>query len=506
MASRNSPPNPRDFDLSPNVEPLEYYDYSDVEFDEEELLQETYDTDTGESDEESDDEDIASSSSSENSFAESDVEIASEALEDEVADDEVETASEASDDSLFFAQPPPPLIDDFLARIQEQSERVRSLATQLRLREERHARRVDHLSRQISRNANNNNNNNTMSNRRRQRSDSEEFNNPYLDDDELFMMEIEAPRRIVRQATPAARIRAAPAANAEVIDLTNEPDSPEEPGRGSLLQPRAAPVAPAAPPPRNPRRQGLSQRTPSLTRSDGSLLGNNPGEVIDLTLDDDVIIPPAPRHRQPQPLAPQRHPHPRRPHRQHPHPVALHRAPQQFIQNIAAFGGFGGVAGLMDRFELMIGQHFVNPLGRGPELNYAGGGHGAGASPKPAFEAPPKAREGFTRSAVTSDDDAVVCPGCEEELKFDPEDDSLSPPAAKRARTRKDQEEHHFWAVKECGHVYCRNCYENRSKGKNMAQPTFRTGTGGRTKKTLCNVPDCDSDVTNKTAWVGLFL
>ncbi|KAJ9144767.1 hypothetical protein NKR19_g6346, partial [Coniochaeta hoffmannii] len=76
---------------------------------------------------------------------------------------------------------------------------------------------------------------------------------------------------------------------------------------------------------------------------------------------------------------------------------------------------------------------------------------------------------------------------------------------AKRARTttRKDREEHHFWAVKACGHVYCRSCYENR-------RPTLKNGRttnfGVAEKKLLCAVDECTSDVTNKTAWVGIFL
>lgn len=400
---------------------------------------------------------------------------------DNESDNDIETASEASGDSLFVAQDPPapPLALDFLARFEQQHERVRHLTNELRVQEERNALRLRRLGQVYH------------------RFDPEEFDDADLDD-ELILMEIE-PRR-PRRATPAAR--AAPAADAEVIDLTNVPDSPDRPARGSLLQPRAPPPAPSVLH-RNPRRQGPIQRTPSLTRSDGSLLGNNRGEVIDLTLDDDA--PPAAAPIQPPPR--------RQPARAL-QTGNVRETIMQALNNSRAFRAFPGMPDIFQQLfhghpaelELVMGGPGMNPLGaNAPNLNYGGANR---PSPKPAYVPPPKPRDGFTRSAVTSDEDAVVCPGCEEELKYDPEDSSpLSPPAPKKARqSRKDQEEHHFWAVKECGHVYCKNCYENRSKGKGLAKPTFRTGLESARRKTLCNVPDCDSDVTNKTSWVGLFL
>ncbi|OIW34198.1 hypothetical protein CONLIGDRAFT_570424 [Coniochaeta ligniaria NRRL 30616] len=148
-----------------------------------------------------------------------------------------------------------------------------------------------------------------------------------------------------------------------------------------------------------------------------------------------------------------------------------------------------------------------NPLADNPvDFNY-----GVGmvdqevARPKPAHIAPPEAREGFTRA--TGEDTVVVCPSCEEELKYDPDDaekDAQQPPPAKKARTtRKDREEHHFWAVKACGHVYCRSCYENRRPTvRNAGQTHFQIAD----KRVLCAVEDCSSDVSTKTAWVGIFL
>ncbi|KAI0182719.1 hypothetical protein EV127DRAFT_354292 [Xylaria flabelliformis] len=131
---------------------------------------------------------------------------------------------------------------------------------------------------------------------------------------------------------------------------------------------------------------------------------------------------------------------------------------------------------------------------------------GAGVGPpKPVHEPPKPARPGFTRD--TGEDVVAICPSCDQELAYDPEaDDDNSPTPGKKPRSRKAMAEHHFWAVKACGHVYCKRCFDNRrSTSKNAAHVSFRhTGEGG--KKLLCAVEDCDSEVTLKTAWVGIFV
>ncbi|KAI1503292.1 hypothetical protein F5X99DRAFT_407108 [Biscogniauxia marginata] len=131
---------------------------------------------------------------------------------------------------------------------------------------------------------------------------------------------------------------------------------------------------------------------------------------------------------------------------------------------------------------------------------------GAVASPKPAHEPPKEAREGFTRE--TGEDVVAICPSCEKELAYDPdgEDDAPLTPA-KKQRTKKDKAEHHFWAVKACGHVYCKKCFDNRKPvGKNPTPVGFRPDPKGTKNKMLCAVDECDSDVSSKTAWVGIFL
>ena len=292
--------------------------------------------------------------------------------------------------------------------------------------------------------------------------------------DELVAVEVQPAR-------PRTRARATPApagGAAEVIDLTGVPDSPEEP--------RAAAAA-AAPPRarrrnspqdvgRNPRRHASSQNrpAPSLSRS---VLGNN-ATFIDLTGDDSPPPPPPP----PPPIRPSNHrrsvhdlalPNPRRaaPRAQH---INLEEEEDEFgAQVLGLFPrNIGSAFDLMHRFGGVFGRqpqevemHFfgtngavvdIDPLGDNrPDLDYRGNGRASDRDPKPAHVPPPPPREGFTRSTGTDrDDDAIVCPNCEKELQYDPGvEETTSPRPAKRARSRKDQEEHHFWALKECGHV-----------------------------------------------------
>jgi hypothetical protein len=202
-------------------------------------------------------------------------------------------------------------------------------------------------------------------------------------------------------------------------------------------------------------------RTPSLNRSDGSILNGNAAAaaVIDLTADspEDNI----PANRRLPPPAP---------------------APAQRDQHNHIFGRnlMGSIRGLLPGL-LAYGNireadiQFIgaapaipmnaNPLaGNPPDFNYQAngfGGYGGGRqpTPKPDFEAPPPARAGFTRDTgpdkVTDEEQIFVCPSCDNELKYslDEEEDDNGGRPVKKARTKKDREEHHFWAVKACGHV-----------------------------------------------------
>lgn len=276
------------------------------------------------------------------------------------------------------------------------------------------------------------------------------------DRDELVAVEVRPARSAGRNSRTPGRALV----QAEVIDLTGEPDSPEEsraaaPSRASVLNPSQNGA-------RNPRRQmSLNQRTPSLSRSDGSLLGNH-ADVIDLTMDDPPPPPPLPqalprRDRSRPPNPPPNRPRP-------PAPVDLEVLDgnlfHRFVTRLPQldFMRFGGVWGARQPAEVdvqIIGRavDINNPLAENvPNLNYRVGGHNGG-SRKPAHAPPPPPRPGFTRNTGGSTDEVAVCPSCEKELQYDPEGDNANGPPAKKARTRKDREEHHFWAVKECGHV-----------------------------------------------------
>lgn len=271
-----------------------------------------------------------------------------------------------------------------------------------------------------------------------------------------------------------------------VIDLTEEPDSPVLQLHRPISLPRHHPqqnhidlnddshTRAARHQRRNPRRQ-MSQsngRTPALARSDGSLLGDAAAAaVIDLTSDSpDEEREGIPVNRfLPLPV----------PQQQRNNQRGAENLGRGFMGNLPNFGNFRG--NFRDMFMPRIGifAHLANapndaqviggvvpanpdPLaGNPPDFNYQAngfGGFGGGrpSTPKPDFEAPPPARPGFSRDTgnnrETDEEQVFVCPSCEDELKYAPEDDD-GPRPAKRARTKKDREEHHFWAVKACGHV-----------------------------------------------------
>ncbi|KAL2281036.1 hypothetical protein FJTKL_12142 [Diaporthe vaccinii] len=317
-------------------------------------------------------------------------------------------------------------------------------------------------------------------------------------------------------------------------------DEEEEDGGIALYQP-----------PRNPRRH-MSQngRMPSLNRSDGSILnGNAAAAVIDLTLDspDDNI--PADRRLPPPQAAAQLNQPANRNHRRlpapaSPAPAAAGAAPAHRVQ-YHDFGRhlIGSIRGLLPgllaqavnnpreaadvQFVGAVPAFPMNPnplAGNPPEFNYQangfGGYGGRQPTPKPDFQAPPPSRPGFTRDTrpdggeSSADEElVVVCPSCDNELKYSPDDEDDSPRPAKKPRGKKSQEEHHFWAVKNCGHVYCKNCYDNRkkhSKGKDSAAAKtgfrFQPSETSKSIKIFCAVDDCESEVSPNAAWVGIFM
>ncbi|KAJ9422304.1 hypothetical protein QL093DRAFT_2310593 [Fusarium oxysporum] len=239
-----------------------------------------------------------------------------------------------------------------------------------------------------------------------------------------------------------------------VIDLTEEPDSPvQSRARLDILQP-------ARPPARNPRRTN-SQRIspPQLARTDGTFVGRAEN-VIDLTADSPEEDRSHFRGRREVP----------RPDELIELEIISQRPALGSLPNFAAFGPFRRLAGIF----------------------------------------------GFTRNTCTDpekeSESVVICPACNEELAYDPSGTvTQSSVGTQKGKRKRAPGEHHFWAVKKCGHVYCADCYENRKPTKaNRDGVGFRSPDGRPASATpndlRCAVDGCDTKVSQKSEWVGIFL
>jgi hypothetical protein len=92
-----------------------------------------------------------------------------------------------------------------------------------------------------------------------------------------------------------------------------------------------------------------------------------------------------------------------------------------------------------------------NPIGN-VQLHYHNGAFDQRQpSPKPAHEPPPDASPGFTRE--TGSDVVFICPACNEELAYDPLGPGDNAHPSKPTKGKRSKSEHHFWALKACGHV-----------------------------------------------------
>ncbi|KAI1654613.1 hypothetical protein F4813DRAFT_370544 [Daldinia decipiens] len=338
--------------------------------------------------------------------------------------------------------------------------------------------------------------------------------------DELVGFEVE------RAGNPAARRQREqqPQREPEVIDLTG--DSPVQHAPRNRYQTLRG-------------RRSLQRGTPPrLERSDASYM--NSQTVIDLVSDsdDEPAIMLQPRRSIPPP---RNHPHRIPPHRIPPREELMrnqNRLRQQLQPDILpGRNALDQIQHLMNHIPFLRLLNNQNPMANNHDDDLVLLGHRnvmqegipqpnlapvdldydahpfpmpqpapVGASPKPAHEPPKETRPGFTRD--TGDDVVAICPSCDQELAYDPDDDaSNAATPSRKARTKKDKAEHHFWAVKACGHVYCRKCYEYRkSTGKNRVPVGFRPDPSGAKNKLICAVEDCSSDVSAKAAWVGIFL
>ncbi|EGU86161.1 hypothetical protein FOPG_19375 [Fusarium oxysporum f. sp. conglutinans race 2 54008] len=128
---------------------------------------------------------------------------------------------------------------------------------------------------------------------------------------------------------------------------------------------------------------------------------------------------------------------------------------------------------------------------------------------KPRTPSPPPTRAGFTRNTrvnTEKDDETVaICPACYNELAYDPADTVLHCPAnTSTGKRKRAPEERHFWALKNCGHVYCANCYTKRNgvdlRALDEKSPYFAAADFG------CAVEGCNTRVSTENDWVGIYV
>ncbi|KAK2629254.1 hypothetical protein QTJ16_000074 [Diplocarpon rosae] len=322
----------------------------------------------------------------------------------------------------------------------------------------------------------------------RQRRISHPHNDPYLRASE------EMAERSYSQLRPRLEHRA----SQTIIDLTEDAEE--------LLGP-----------PRDGQARNPLPRPPHLGRSDAE----NMGALIDLTLDppeQDVIITgerqrqlPLPRLRQ-APVAGSRAESPSffmPVHNQHrPALPSVFAAAQTRIGAMLSGGGFGragpgrGLGAELRAMQNMMDHHLARHEHLQAMPNIMDYQHAAFAERKPEHVAPPPARAGYTRSPIG--DEVIICPSCEEELIQSNEMEEPIVKKSGKAPTKKEREEHPFWVVRECGHVYCNNCFQNRTK-KGFTEQT-KASNPRKTKALACVVEDCNCDVKAKEKWVGVFL
>jgi len=306
-----------------------------------------------------------------------------------------------------------------------------------------------------------------------------------------------------------------------IIDLTDEPDD--------------------TPAPSQPRNRNRASRPPQLGRSDAVSVANL-GDFIDLTEDNgpDIEIIAArqiatPRGRAPRargerqfspslfmpavPVPPPRHINqvfgrdpPAAQVIARPGPVSYADRIQQqahnFFNEVAEFAGgirmFVNAEDVRAQLHLAALQHEMRPQQMPNGMDYRNP-----AFRKPEHVAPAPAREDFTRSPTEKD--VIICPSCEQELIHKKDDEEPVVRKGGRAPTKKDREEHPFWVVKECGHVYCNNCYQNRTSNKHPGvsfpeKPESSSSKRSSARSVMCAVDDCTADLRAKDKWVGVFL
>ncbi|KAF7909945.1 uncharacterized protein EAF01_003663 [Botrytis porri] len=281
---------------------------------------------------------------------------------------------------------------------------------------------------------------------------------------------VSAHNRNLTASRPPPRLGRSEARLEQFVDLTGDDDDEDDTIIITHSRERSVPLAPRAPPlpPMHHARLGVFERLQRQRNGRATPPGYVPG------------------HYGGNPLSPQR-PTPAGPNGE----LAFGGLRNMYdngagiIMGVHNFLGFGGRD---------VGVHLFADFPAMPNgMDY---GRVALQENKPEHVAPPAVPAGFTRSPTESD--TAICPSCEEELIHRKDGEE---PVAKKSRgapSKKDREEHPFWVVKDCGHVFCNKCFQNRTNDKISS---FRGA-----KTVLCAVDECESIVRNKDRWVGIFL
>ncbi|KAE8356715.1 hypothetical protein BDV28DRAFT_144839 [Aspergillus coremiiformis] len=126
--------------------------------------------------------------------------------------------------------------------------------------------------------------------------------------------------------------------------------------------------------------------------------------------------------------------------------------------------------------DLTINLDMDGPLGMDYQIQRLTPDRGSQSTYKPPSPPP----EGFTRTV--GDDDVVCCPNCDAELGTG------------------DEVKQQIWVVKQCGHVYCGQCATHRSKSnaKKAAQPAKPFSK--------CQVADCGKSVSAPKSMFQVYL
>ncbi|PYH87990.1 hypothetical protein BO71DRAFT_404187 [Aspergillus ellipticus CBS 707.79] len=273
----------------------------------------------------------------------------------------------------------------------------------------------------------------------------------------------------------------------QVIDLTNEPDSPDRPEGQPERRPR---------PPRFPR-DILSEVVDLEEEHDPEPQQEAPSspevQFVGATVRRPQLPPPPPppypRHegtynfweqlvrlRSPLLSVPHRtllfpdHDGPDFSYRRH-GPRMARRGPR--LAGVESLFIGDDPTGAID---LTINLDVDGPLG----LDYQITGLTPERAPASSYKPPSPPPEGFTRNVA--EDDVVVCPNCYSELGIG------------------NEVKQQIWVVKQCGHVYCGECASNRAISKAKK-------TGPKTKPfSKCLVADCGKTVSSPKAMFQIYL